>query len=216
MNSVDILKDLFQEIEKYGVPIRVRTDYGGENCLVWEQMYEKRGFDSKPVIAGSSVHNERVERLNFDINTQVSSVYKTIFMDLENRGVLDFENDTDLFCLHYVFMPTINKSLHEFTAAHNHHIISTERNYTPIQLFYHNQHLIPLHATPSADPHGGIAAADLLDRELPHVNVLSVGFPLSYQEFQQLTESVDPLSTNEDPKVLYQQVTDFVGDCLHH
>ena len=123
----------------YGIPLRVRTDHGGENVKIWERMYEHRGALQRPVIVGSSVHNERIERFNRDINKSCERLYKPLFYDLENQNLLDPENDTDIFCLHYVFMPRINQTIEEFRQAHNHHSISTEGNRSPVQLFYSNQ-----------------------------------------------------------------------------
>ncbi len=127
---------------------------------------------------GSSVHNERVERLNYDINNQVVSCFKQTFSELEREEALDCENATDLFCLHYVLLPIINKRLDEFRAAHNNHNISTERNRTPIQLFFHNQHLMQLHEH-SRDPHPGISVQELLHENITQVTVHSVGCPLT-------------------------------------
>jgi hypothetical protein len=53
---------------------------------------------------------------------------------LEAEGVLDPTNDCDLFVLHHVFVPRINKSLTEFSRAWNAHPLRTERNWTPQQI----------------------------------------------------------------------------------
>lgn len=62
-------------------------------------------------------------------------------MSFENAGILDPLNDTDLFCLHYVFKSILNKRLREFVDAHNHHPISTENNLAPIFLFQNYRNL---------------------------------------------------------------------------
>ena len=79
------------------------------------------GDDARPVIVGSSVHNQRIERHNKTVNEQVVAVFKPEFYQLEREGKLDPLNATDLFCLHYVDLPRLNKALAEFVAAHNHH-----------------------------------------------------------------------------------------------
>ena len=56
---------------KYGDPLRVRTDEGGENVCVWDIMTTLFPIETRPVIVGSSVHNQRIERLHTDINEQV-------------------------------------------------------------------------------------------------------------------------------------------------
>ena len=44
----------------------------------------------------------------------------------------------DLFCLHYIFLPRINRALQEYSEAYNHHPVRTEHNWSPYQLWYHS------------------------------------------------------------------------------
>ena len=48
---------------------------------------------------------------------------------------LNSDNETDVFCLHYVFMPRINASLQTFRLAWNHHPLSSAGNRSPLQLY---------------------------------------------------------------------------------
>lgn len=41
-------------IDEFGIPSRIRTDKGGENILVWEEMERLRGNNRGSYIAGSS------------------------------------------------------------------------------------------------------------------------------------------------------------------
>ena len=135
-NRAETVYRLFQNaISIFGLPKRVRTDGGGENVDVWAHMSQHRA-NSRSVIVGSSVHNVRIERLWRDVRRAVVDVYREIFARLEREQVLDPDNDVDLFCLHEVFIPRINRSLREFVSSWHNHPISTERNMTPLQLFH--------------------------------------------------------------------------------
>ena len=58
------------------------------------------------VIAGKSVQNQRVERLNGDLNRHVNRPFSEIFHDLQLRGELKAKNDVDLFFLQFVYLPS--------------------------------------------------------------------------------------------------------------
>lgn len=70
-----------------------------------------------PFITGSSVHNQRIERLCF-----------LPFVFLEDEGKLDPSSDIDLFCLHYVYIPRINQALDSFRNGGNNHAVRTEHS----------------------------------------------------------------------------------------
>ena len=62
-NQADSVLSLFiNAVATFGLPKKVRTDGGGENVDVWQYTIQQRG-DAGCVIVGSSVHNERIERL---------------------------------------------------------------------------------------------------------------------------------------------------------
>ena len=65
----------------------------------------------------------------------VIDTFKMVFETLEELGVLSVDNDTDLFCLHYIYIPRINTALKQFQEAWNSHSLSTESNWSPLQLF---------------------------------------------------------------------------------
>jgi len=54
---------------------------------------------------------------------------------MEECGLLDPTNECHRFCLHYVFLPRINRALYIFKLAWNSHRIRTVHNATPQQLF---------------------------------------------------------------------------------
>ena len=124
-------------MSKYGLPSRVRSDKGGENVDVARYMlnHPLRGPDRGSHITGRSVHNQRIERLWRDIFFGRTSIYYDLFTCMEVSGMLDPCNEIDMYALHYVFLPRINKNLEEFSAAHSMAPISTEKNKSPVQLW---------------------------------------------------------------------------------
>ena len=129
-----LLSAFVPAVSNYGLPNKVRTDLGGENAGVWRYMIEEHSCWSA-VITGSSVHNERIERLWRDVFRCVGSVFYEVFQSLAEEGRLDPLNEVDVYCLHFVYIPRINHALKQFVESWNNHPISTEHNQTPNQLF---------------------------------------------------------------------------------
>ena len=202
--------ELFQQpVGKYGLPLRVRTDHGVENVRVWEHMLRERG-NSNAVIVGSSVHNQRLERLHRDINTQVVNKFYNEFTDLENANLLDSENDTDLFCLHLAYLSSINNSLREFTKAFNSHKLSTEGQLTPLQLFHLNRHLLQLQSLP---PSGSIDVVAILEHSNNNVQVPLVRNPLDSRCSRLLSDFLNQ-RLHMKSRQLYEAVIEYVADLM--
>ena len=135
-NTAATVLSLFTSaVETYGLPQKVRSDLGGENIDVWRYMIAQHG-NERVVITGSSTHNERIERLWRDVFRCVGKLFYDVFCALEEEGVLDHLNETDIYCVHYIFVPKVNKCLHDFVECWNHHRLSSEHNHTPYQLLF--------------------------------------------------------------------------------
>ena len=57
------VSNLFKHaLNNFSTPWRIRTDKGGENIRICGRMTEVRGENHGSYVAGTSVHNQRIER----------------------------------------------------------------------------------------------------------------------------------------------------------
>lgn len=198
--SETVLQCFVKGALEYGIPSRVRTDHGGENARVWEFMEEQRGTGRNSYLAGRSVHNTRIERLWRDVYRLVSSSYAEVFTELESVGALHTDNETDIYALHFVFLPRINASLDTFRSAWNNHSLSTESNMSPLQLYtaysqgssLFDETIDP--STYGVDPAGSNDAED----EEGRVVVPKINIPLTPTSLQRLRHQINPLQECSD------------------
>ena len=67
------MRAFMKTVEEYGLRRRVQSDRGSENVLVAEYMFQQRGIESSPYVAGRSVHNQRLLCL-------ISYAFKLIYL----------------------------------------------------------------------------------------------------------------------------------------
>ena len=72
------------------------------------------GEDGRPAIVGSSVHNQRIEHHN---RSGAFSLQVRILWPRKGGCFLEPLNEIDLFCLHHVYLPSLDKNLSEFVSA---------------------------------------------------------------------------------------------------
>ena len=60
--------EVFTAVQKYSLTSRVCSDQGLENVQVGRHMIEKRVFQRRSMVASSSTHNQRIERLWKDLH----------------------------------------------------------------------------------------------------------------------------------------------------
>ena len=116
-------------------PSRIRVDFGVENVQICDAMVANRGEGRGSFIAGPSTRNQRIERLWRDVFRCVCQFFYYHFYAMEQTGLLDLDNPIHMFVLHIVFITRINTALLEFKNMFNSHRLSTERNWTPNQIW---------------------------------------------------------------------------------
>lgn len=207
--SSTALEFFLDGISLYGLPEHIRSDHGSENVSIWRYMIASHNYDYSSVLTGSSVHNERVERLWRDVRRCVVSIYADIFRKLEEE-LLDPLNEVDLYCLHYIYISRINKCLFEFKESWNNHGLSSEGNMTPLQLFFEG-----LTYTPNAsDSSLNIDNIDVSSLMGEHVAVPRICFSPCLQLLQDLS-FINPLQDCPNNGIdLYKTAVHRAGDHL--
>ena len=137
-NQASTVCQLFlNAVERYGLPSRVRGDQGVENVDVASYMFNHpiRGPGRGSYLSGKSCHNQRIEHFWRDLFHGCLFLFYYTFSFLEDNGYLSVNDEIDLFCLEFVFLPRINRHLCTFRDGFDNHPIRTESNMTPNMLW---------------------------------------------------------------------------------
>ena len=220
-NRAATVLSLFHEaVAECGWPSRVRSDKGGENIDVAQAMLMLRGTGRQSFITGSSVHNQRIERFWRDTFRCVGHLYYWLFYEMEDCGLLDINDNYDLYALHYVFLPRINSQLTQFVRAWNRHPLRTEGGLSPLELW--SRGLLSSSSEWQDEICTGLTHDDSYGVETDiesnncfnHSRVIIPPFTIniSNQQLQHLTDNFSPLqSSNENGVDIYVAVRLYVG-----
>ncbi len=131
--------------------------------------------------------------------------------------MLPVDNNTDLFCLHFVFLPRINQVLKSFQGAWNSHGLSTECNWSPIQLFTAFS-CNPLFDESDIDVDTYGVGSDTDDEDAETAVVIpAISPPVSEHDLQALQLAIDPLQNSDSYGTdLYLDTIFFINNALEN
>ena len=111
------------------MPARVRGDFGTKNTDLasFRSVQDYEGA----YIQGPSVHNQRIERLDYDAT---NSLFVNLFLFMENIFVLERTNFIDIFCIHTIFLSRIQRTIDEFRDGWNDHPLSRTKKYNSVSV----------------------------------------------------------------------------------
>jgi len=193
-------------VKRYSWPDMISTDDKDEKVLIWKAMVEEKGDLSVEM----STKLERVQWVTIiknDLSNNILTPLIDTFTQLEIEGSLHISNDTDLFCLHFVYLPRINKLLQDFACCYNSCCIPRGSGATPSQIFYaHNEHM---------NINSKDILPNLVNKENPFEISLQNAAPIPADKLKELREHVNPLEESADcGKELYYRTGTFVTQCL--
>ena len=112
-NRATTVLDLFcKAVSRFSLPNYVCSDHGGENGGSGSAWYLVTA--TTILVYWQGVLCTTKERMRRDVHWCIASTYADTFRNLESEDLLDPLNEVDLYCLHYIFLPHINKSISEF------------------------------------------------------------------------------------------------------
>jgi len=127
---------------------------------------------------------------------------------MEDCGLLNVDNERDLFSLHYVFLPRINSQLTQFQSAWNRHPLRTCNGLSPLELFNRGllsssvewQTEICTGLRVNEDSYGVDEYEESMGGSFENQRVIVQPFDinLNSQELQHLRDNFDPLQTSND------------------
>lgn len=218
-DSSSTVYNLFLEAaRRYGLPSRVRSDQVKTERLfaIWFTIEEVSNeawlWAVQSTISESNAYGEIC-------NNAQHNYFNRLFYYMEYHGLLDAVDEMNLYALHYMFLPWINRALDHFHEGWNNHCVRTQHSQTPIQLFTEGALRLQRTNSTALDffdnvdwdygiDEEGLAAEDSAGEG---ITIPPTTLHMSQQHLNDLQQRVNPLSdSNEHGVDLYIQTLNFL------
>mmetsp|Transcript_13147 Transcript_13147/g.19768 ORF Transcript_13147/g.19768 Transcript_13147/m.19768 type:complete len:200 (+) Transcript_13147:653-1252(+) len=192
--------------------------------LFCEYMIAHRGRDRSSFIAGSSTHNNRIERLWRDMRIHTTQAYMELFKSFEMEG-MDLTNILHIYTLQYLFIPRIQYCLQQFINTWNNHKMRTENNYSPLQLLTNLEGFIAADVQAVDEDNYGLelgaddSGDNAADNDVPLVECNAVECPLNNEQLCEFRDTVQPISLNDSFEMQRNKYFDgllIINDIFYH
>ena len=226
--SQTVLELLLRAIENDALwPSRIRVDYCVENVQVCDAVVEVRGEGRGSLKAGPFTRNQTIERLWMDVFRCLCHLFYYVFYALEDTGLLNIENQMDLFVLHLTFIPRINLALHEYMESFNHQKVRPANHWSPYQMWangmLNEENPLAngqLDEDPNdvefygVDPDGPSPFEDINN----NVVIPLVKLPVEHQSVQaKVLEQIDPLTSSTEMGIdIYTKIHQIVKESIEN
>lgn len=165
--------------------------------------------------------NQRIERLCVNTFQSVLCIFYNIFSSMEELHILDVGSDTQLWALHYVFMPRLQRNLDTFVTQWNTHGLTTEHGKSPYQLFTtgilenHASQYTGVQAFVGEEQEGAEAEREVVTGadDAPRPALSMVQCPLTQDQVTDLEGRINPLDDADRFGIdIYKRVLMFVSE----
>ena len=203
--ALTVLNCFREGVSRYGLPDHVSSDHGGENVGVWRFMIANHNLDYACVISGSSVHNQRIERLWRDVLAAPMPpsfvIWKAVVYLIQLMKLISSA------CIIYTQHKSIGVYIAQFKESWNSHHLSSEGNMSPNQLFFEGIQAVD---RPAAVPAGTTPTIDTGDTE-ERVAVPRISFTPCPVLLQAISV-IDPLQVCSDKGItMYRTLLQIIG-----
>jgi hypothetical protein len=108
-------------VQKFGPPLRVRSEFAAEHALIKRYMEEVRPATCKPFLVGSSVHNQRIEHWWRLLWEKVVWYHKNAIQEMVDQGYFIPDDPYHRISFQDVYIPILQEIINEWIGTRNLH-----------------------------------------------------------------------------------------------